>query len=332
MTQKIDFILTWVDGNDPEWRKLKKQFTKDETGDNRDIRFRDWGNLQYWFRGVEKFAPWVNKIHFITWGHVPNWLNINHPKLNIVTHKDYIPQKYLPTFSSHVIELNFHRIKELSEKFVYFNDDTFITRSMKEKDFFVNNLPCDIAVIMPSINDFRNSTGAIVSNNMEIINTTYDKNKVIKGNLTKWFNIRYKKFIINTLLMMPYKNFAGFFNPHLPNSFLKETYKELWDDEYEVLNWTCKNKFRTGRDVNQWLVRYKQLVEGKFIPRNPSIGKTYSMTNNNANIINAIVNQKHKMICINDNDKDPIMDFKKEKKLIIDAFQQILPEKSTFEK
>lgn len=331
MSEKIDFILTWVDGNDPEWQRIKNQYTEKDEGDNRDIRFRDWDNLQFWFRGIENFTPWVNKIHFVTWGHLPEWLNKNHPKLNIVEHKDFIPEKYLPTFSSHVIELNFHRIKGLSNKFVYFNDDTFILDNLTEQDFFRKGLPCDIATIMPIINTFRISTGAIVANNMEVINTTYNKNTVIKRNFSKWFNLSYRKYIISTLLMMPYKSFAGFLNPHLPNSFLKETYVELWESEYDVLDNTCQNKFRDGRDVNQWLFRYKQLVDGNFTPRNPNIGRTYNLTNNNDDAINAIMNKNYKMICINDNDKDPINDFEKEKQLIINSFKQILPEKSKFE-
>jgi hypothetical protein len=55
-----------------------------------------------------------------------------------VKHEDYIPKEYLPTFNANTIELNFHRIKELSEHFVYFNDDTFITNYMNESDFFEN--------------------------------------------------------------------------------------------------------------------------------------------------------------------------------------------------
>ncbi|MEI3606611.1 stealth family protein [Pseudogracilibacillus sp. SE30717A] len=331
MTDKIDFILTWVDGSDPEWIKEKEKYTEKGPSDRREIRYRDWDNLHYWFRGIEKFTPWVNKIHFITWGHLPKWLNINHPKLNIVYHQDYIPAKYLPTFSSHVIELNFHRIKDLSEKFVYFNDDTFITKEMKASDFFINNLPCDIAVIRPLINNFRMSTGAIVSNNMEIINTAYNKNKVLKENFSKWFNFSYRKHIISTLLMLPFSHFAGFLNPHLPNSYLKETFDELWEDEYQILDNTCQNKFRNGRDVNQWLFRYKQLVEGRFSPRRSSIGRTYDITNDNADIVEAICEQKYHMVCINDNDKDPVRNFEQEKQAIIDAFKDILPKKSKFE-
>src|SRR5699024_11364528 len=93
---------------------------------------------------------------------------------------------YLPTFSTRPIEFNFHRIEGLTEHFVYFNDDMFITKRVEKDDFFKNGLPCDTAVMMPMISKFRNSTMANVSNVMEIINTTYEKNSVIKRNLFKW--------------------------------------------------------------------------------------------------------------------------------------------------
>ena len=99
----IDFVLIWVDGNDPKWKKEYMKYAPTAQGDKGEIRFRDWENLRYWFRGVEKFAPWVNKIHFVTCGHIPNWLNLNAPKLNFVKHSDYIPASYLPTFNSHTI-------------------------------------------------------------------------------------------------------------------------------------------------------------------------------------------------------------------------------------
>ena len=116
----VDFVIIWVDGNDEQWQKEKAKDSPDKNTDYRNIRYRDWDNLQYWFRGVEKFTPWVNKVHFVTCGHLPKWLNTNNPKLNIVKHSDFIPEKYLPTFSANPIELNIHRIKDLSEKFVFF--------------------------------------------------------------------------------------------------------------------------------------------------------------------------------------------------------------------
>ena len=107
---KIDFVISWVDGADPAWRKEKYKYMGMNEPDAGADRYRDMGILKYWFRAVEAYAPWVNQIHFITWGHLPSWLNVNHPKLNIVNHNDYIPEEYLPTFNSHVIEHNLFRM------------------------------------------------------------------------------------------------------------------------------------------------------------------------------------------------------------------------------
>ena len=68
---KIDFVLPWVDGSDSAWIKQRNEYLGIKNDQTQDSRFRDWENLQYWFRGVEKFAPWVNHIYFVTWGHIP---------------------------------------------------------------------------------------------------------------------------------------------------------------------------------------------------------------------------------------------------------------------
>ncbi|WP_368901472.1 stealth family protein [Oceanobacillus oncorhynchi] len=329
---KIDFVITWVDGNDAAWQKERDKYKKVKDGDNRNVRFRDWENLQYLFRGIEEFTPWVNKVHFITWGHVPKWLKEEHPKLNIVKHSDFIPEEYLPTFNSHTIELNLHRIEGLAEKFVYFNDDTFITKEMKEVDFFKKGLPSDSAILSPVIGNFRGSISPIIINNMEIINSTFQKSKVLKNNWKKWFHPLYKKDNISTLLLLPWSKFVGFKNPHLPVSYLKETFTILWNLEEDLLDTTCKFKFRSKQNINHWLMRYWQLVNGKFTPRDTKIGYCYSMTNNNKHIFNAIKNKKFYLTCVNDNDSDPINDFELEKESLIDAFEHILPNKSSFEK
>ena len=92
----IDFVLLWVDDSDPQWRALRKQYAPKDHFliDDREARYRDFETLRYWFRAVEKFAPWVNKIYFITCGHVPAWLNLDAQKLVHVKHSDYIPEEY----------------------------------------------------------------------------------------------------------------------------------------------------------------------------------------------------------------------------------------------
>ena len=96
--ESMDFVIPWVDGSDPAWRAERELWLARERRDpflakwnDGEQRYRDNGLLRYWFRGVEKFAPWVNKIFFVTYGHVPDWLNTAHPKLQIVKHEDFIP-------------------------------------------------------------------------------------------------------------------------------------------------------------------------------------------------------------------------------------------------
>ena len=194
---EIDFVILWVDGNDSAWLKEKKQYEKKKIDySNSENRFRDFANLQYWFRGVEKYASWVNHIYFITWGHVPEWLNTNHPKLTIVNHRDYIPTEYLPTFNSNTIELNLHRLKDLSEQFVLFNDDVFLLDYVKPEDFFKDGMPRDEFILNAIIPAGEWGRIAYTNlNNVGIINEWFVKRDVIKKQLLKIFYFGYVKNI-----------------------------------------------------------------------------------------------------------------------------------------
>ena len=177
MDKKIDFVITWVDDSDPKWRKEYEYYSaKEGRCINTDAcRYRDWDTLRYWFRGVEKFAPWFNKIFFVTYGHLPKWLNTDNPKLVIVKHEDFIPAEYLPTFSSFAIEFFFHKIKGLSERFVYFNDDMFLIDCVSPERFFRNGLPCDIAALSPIFT--KGMFGCSVYLAIDLIRCNFNKKK-----------------------------------------------------------------------------------------------------------------------------------------------------------
>lgn len=328
---KIDFVLLWVDGSDPVWLEEKKQYSPKRvdygTGEN---RFRDWENLQYWFRGVEKFAPWVNNIFFITWGHLPNWLNTKHPKLRIINHKDFIPEIYLPTFNSDTIETNLFRIKELSETFVLFNDDMFLIDIVTPEDFFINGLPCDSFVenlIAPTKHSGISHTKVVST---DIINAHFKKREVHKKYFDKIYNIKYGLQNLITLYFEPFPYFTGFRNPHVAYSHLKSTFAKVWKAEYLALDASCNNRFRGTNDVSHWLMRYWNLCSGKFAPRNISFGRYFEAGRNNSVLCNYIRHQKAKTICINDVTVD--FDFDIAKREINEAFHDILADKSSFEK
>lgn len=326
--QKIDFVIIWVDGNDQEWQKEKDKYSPNKNTDSRNIRYRDWDNLKYWFRGVEKFAPWVNKIYFVTCGHYPEWLNKDNPKLVCVKHSDYMPKEYLPTFSSIPIELNIHRIKGLSEQFVYFNDDMFITNYVTPKDFFKNGKPCDMAILNP-ITAEDHTYASNIFNNMSIINKHFKKNKTIKKNYNKFLNIKYGKYNIRSLLCLPWSKIIGFYEPHHCNAYLKSTFNLVWNKEFKVLDKTSKNKFRSPQDINQYIFKYWQYCTGNFSP-NKNEKKSIRVLENIEDACKYIKTKKYKMLCLNDSDSKE--NFEEAKKRINEAFETILPEKSSFEK
>lgn len=333
MDRKIDFVILWVDGSDPKWLIDKNKYSNNKTGDAvTDNRFRDWGNLKYWFRGVEKYASWVNKIYFITYGHIPNWLNTDNSKLVIVKHEDYIPNEYLPTFNSNVIELNLNKIADLSEHFVLFNDDMFIINKTSPEDFFdKNGLPLDECEQNANISYGKGEQIAHAQlNDIDIINRNFDKRVVMKKHFTKFINVKYGILNLRTIFLLPWYAFSGFYNPHIPISHLKSTFDEVWKKEKDMLEKTCENRFREFNDVNHWVFRYWNLCNGKFVPRSYKFGIHYEVSKENKEICDGIIKQKSKVICVNDSAND--YDFEKAKNDVSKAFETILSEKSSFEK
>jgi len=84
MVEKIDFVVAWVDGNDPVWQEKKSSYDGSVNTSKQSMNsvkaYREWGTFKYWFRGVEKFAPWVNKVYLVTDQQKPSWLDINSEK------------------------------------------------------------------------------------------------------------------------------------------------------------------------------------------------------------------------------------------------------------
>ena len=328
MKQKIDIVVPWVDGTDREWQKSFKIYnSNNELQDTREERFRDWNLFKFWFRGVDKFAPWVRKIHFITCGHIPVWLNIKHPKLNVVLHDDYIPSEYLPIFSSHPIEIFMNRIQGLSEQFIYFNDDCFMVSPTNVEMFFKRNKPCDSAILNAL------SPGGISHiklNNIEIINDYFNKKNVLSLHPLKWFNYKYRVTGMRTICLLPWKRFTGFVDHHGPIPYLKETLNKVWNLEEDRLLETANSRFRSIGDVNQYIFRYWQLCEGNFSPIDTkAFHRYFELSNENVeDIVNNILTQKQSILTINDGYD---LDFPSCQAKLDEAFTHLLPTKSSFE-
>ncbi len=329
---KIDFVITWVDDKDPKWLNEKEKYSlkKNDESDSK-IRYRDWGLLKYWFRAIEKNAPWVNKVYFVTCGQKPEWLNESNPKLELVKHKDYIPNEFLPTFNSNVIEMFLNRINGLSNKFVYFNDDVILTNKIYENDFFEGDKVKDALIFNAvSIKNKNPIIEHVILNNLELLAKKFTKRQVEKNNKGKIYNLIYGKLVIKSILLKPWKYFTGMENPHATMPYIKETWDEVWRTEEEELLNMASNKFRTKYDFNHWIFKYWQMFKGDFVPMNYKKYKYYDLKNNNKKFCQEVIKGKYKVICLNDSDEN--LDYKNVKKELHEMFEKMYPDKSSFEK
>ncbi len=329
---KIDFVITWVDGSDLKWRRQKESYMPDHAPDAGENRYRDMGLLPYWFRAVEKYAPWMNKVHFITCGHLPEWLNEKCEKLNIVKHSDYMAEEYLPTFSSRPIELNMCKIEDISEHFVYFNDDMILNAAVEPDFFFKNGLPCDFAYSDNIYYAEKDDMYALTqTNEAKEAARHFSYRKTFFKHPFKYVNYKYPvKSVVKNVLKLG-GMYGGFFDLHLACPYLKSDMEKAWELYYEIFDKTSRNKFRAYTDVSQRIFRYMRLNAGKFYPVSKnSRGKVFSICNDNSELIGAMGDENIKMLCINDTPHD--VDFEKAKAEITKAYEEKLPEKSQFEK
>lgn len=326
-------MIAWVDGGDPAWRKEKAKYSGVGTVDDSEERYRDFDLLRYWFRGVEKYAPWVRKIHFVTWGHLPSWLDTSHPKLHIVRHEDYMPKEILPTFNSSTIEMYFNRIEGLSENFVYFNDDMFPIRKCVPEDFFVDGKPCDMLAFQPVVANPKNPVMThIFMNDALILSKHFNKRENVRKHPGDYFKLGYPPlYFFYNFLELGFPLYSGFFTPHGPAPLCKSMYELIWQEEGETLYKATTKKFRCDTDVNQYLIRNWKMLLGEFHAKNilKDLGY-FEVGKNQEKLISTIKKQKCRLLCLNDAQVQG--DVEKLKTEIQDAFASIFPEFSAFEK
>ena len=341
--EKIDFIILWFDGNDPAWRAEKQKWEalsgieEMKTDDScSECRYRsDDKMLRYWLRAVEKFAPWVNKVFIISGGQKPDWLNESHPKLRLAYHKDFIPAQYLPTFNSVTIEMNLHRIKDLSEHFVHFCDDMFLLRPLSPEFFFRDGVPVlDANLRYTSLVEYGNWS-RLLFNSYCLVNSNFNIGKSIWENRGKWFNLKelgFKRVRRNFACYLANRTLPVNLYGHIAVPHLKSTLDEIWERYPEVMHQSSLRKFRSDDQVVQWLLCAWNQAEGRFYPANDRRqGINISISPDNLEHACEIIrNQSVPQICVNDTryNTDPVRSSSEIEK----AFEVILPDKSTFEK
>ena len=336
----IDFVVLWVDGNDLSWQDKMLSY-KGTSEQSNPTRFRDWNIFKYWFRSIERFAPWVHRVFLITDNQIPSWININYSKLKIIDHKDFIPAEYLPTFNSHTIELNIHRIEGLSEHFVVFNDDTFINAPITPEYYFKNGLPCDAPFehiftprcYFPEVDMW--GINIIEFCDTQVVNALFNSKEVTKSNPKGWYGsylgwkYRLQAYIIR---LFGRTEFQHFYSPHNERPFLKSIFEEAWKEEGQMLCNSC-TRFRENVSLNLYFMRYWQLASNKFYPENSIMQKQVVQLETSALSLleSKLFDANIKSLCVNDSSLCDYDDYMRTKPLVINLFEEKFPHKSSFE-
>lgn len=223
----IDVVYTWVDSQDPIWQKAYNQ-TRELYGlpatpeSQVKSRFRNRNELKYSLRSLHEYAPFVNHIYIVTFGHKPSWLK-SHKKITVVEHKEiFLNMANLPTFNSQAIEANLHRIPNLQEFFIYFNDDVFLGKKVKASDFFCRN-----GTIRVIYDNGYTPKGLVTPRDISFVASWKNTNQILDIN----FGFENRKFLA-----------------HAPFALRKSHLKALEERFPSVFQSVSSHKFRSPED------------------------------------------------------------------------------------
>lgn len=291
----MDIVISYVDGRDPNWQKDYEKYTDIPLLDK---RFRDWGTLKYLLRGVQANMPFIRNV-FLVVSHptqVPDWIG---PELKIVLHKDFIPEKYLPTFNSTTIGLHLHRIPGLDEEFIYFNDDIYPVRPVSASDFF------------------RNGKLRVGISRHLFVSGMYKQhcrqsNVLARELLGKWSS----PFFIRA--------------QHCCIPMFRSTCEKVYDSLTEKIDDSI-TRVRSEKNLNMALYMSYLYYSHRVIPRRISCKHISMAVASPASIASFIRKPTRDMVCINDVQLSEEK-YNQMRTAILEAFEDSFPTKSRFEK
>ncbi|MHC5305715.1 Stealth CR1 domain-containing protein [Bartonella sp. LJL80] len=151
---EIDYVIAWVDGQDPAHIAARNTYRASGNLTHAEAvsqeRYQDNGEIYYHLASILKYAPFIRRILLVTDNQKPHLLNAFFDEgkcdasfIKIVSHDeifDGLPA-IRPSFNARAIESTVWRIKDLSEHFIYANDDFFLNAAIRQTDFFDQGNP-----------------------------------------------------------------------------------------------------------------------------------------------------------------------------------------------
>lgn len=309
----IDLVYLWVDGNDPQWQAKRNACigkNKEKSTVNCEGRYADNDELKYSLRSVELYASWIHRIFIVTDDQLPSWLDLSNPKIKVVDHKDIMPAVCLPCFNSTIIEHFLWKIPELSEYFIYANDDMFINKYVTPNFFFAED---GLPIIRLNHGRLRNYFllfkkmffGVPIKNYVQII---LNAAKLVK----KKYGIYYGNCKTH----------------HNIDAYLKSDYQRAERMFKNEIEQTLSNHIRSDNDIQRNLITYVAIAEKRGHPVFVNSKTSFRFHIENMKHYKLIEKYAPTLFCMNDSEYATDKDRKKVKEFLDKRF----PKKSQFEK
>lgn len=280
--------------NDTLWQQdfRKANRVYDEGNPYDFVRFRSWNTEHLLICCVKRFMPWVRNIFVILAreSQKQDWMDDEGVK--VVYHRDFIPERFLPTFNSCAIEMFVYRIPGLSEYFLYGNDDMFPVAPLTEKDFFEDGVPCLHHGEKP------------FPQNPNIFHLFCRSGQRF---VAKEFGVDCSRILIR--------------GGHSITPMLKSTWEYLWHRGSADIEASI-TPFRDGMNFCQWIAPCWHYLAGNYIDRVPE--RTYVSTNNPVEDVAKAIATCNGIVCVNDNECEK--DYMKYGRTVAEAIQRKLKE------
>ena len=249
----VDAVILWVDGSDRALAEKRARYLSLEKTSGAHpgalpFRFASSDEIRYCILSILTYASFIRNIFVVTDGQDPGLdkeISERFPEkagcLKIVDHREIFRdyEQFLPTFNSSSIHSMIWRIKGLSERFVYFNDDVILIKDHSVADLFIDNRPVLMGRwLLPPYRRY-----AFIKLKV-LINRHLRNNKDYRPRIS--FYIRQWKSA--SVLGFSHRYF---FHDHSPHPFSKKTLEDYFSAHPELLEKTISYRFR---DPDQVLV------------------------------------------------------------------------------
>lgn len=254
MSFPVDVVILWVDGSDPVLNAKRRSWAPPESlsDDNSAgaTRYADCGEIHWCVRSIREYAPWVRKIFIVTDGQDP-CLESGTVPVEIIDHKDIFTgglEDYLPVFSATAIESVIWRIPGLSDHFIYFNDDFFLTKPVQKEDFFYGE------------------DGVVCYAKKYSVPLAAILRKLRHDPEHKHFSFR--GMMLNTAQLIGERKFFYRYN-HTPRGLIRSFYEEIYKEHSEWLYINIGSRFRSPRQFSMeelLYIYFKRAGKLKVLP------------------------------------------------------------------